>query len=507
MTLCIKHKAHAAAMALSMAALAIQANGAYIYNGPGPASGQSVEELRELVDALGLQLRNVNNQTRSITGRADAAGRDLSAAEIEKVDALTAKFNAIAAEIQIAKQELADAEQEAIDSTPQGRRTAPNAIANSTGRAARVNLAGFAEPVRNFTGMFPGQADPYNGAFESFSQFALAVARGNDGRLIRNDYAPGSQSSTESGASAGFLVPQAFVQRLMDAALQQEVFRPRATVIPISTGNAIVSGFKTTDGTGNKRAGLYLDWMNPEGSQLQAQKPVAQEIQSRATKAAIFCRVTAELAADAPNFDAMLSSAMTAAVAAGLDSAFINGSGAGQPLGVINAPATIIVSKESGQASNTLLLANLAKIVGRLMPASFARSVWFVHPTLVPTLYQMSYVVKNVAGSENVGGSFVPAVSHDADGNLTIFGRPALVTDACSVLSSKGDIVLADPTRYLVMMRSDVRLVRDQSVYFDTDEIAFKLTMRFDGLPQDSEPTKLRDGTNTVSPFVVLEAR
>lgn len=48
---------------------------------------------------------------------------------------------------------------------------------------------------------------------------------------------------------------------------------------------------------------------------------------------------------------------------------------------------------------------------------------------------------------------------------------------------------------------------RDTSVFFNSDETAFRLTMRLDGMPEDSEPTKLRDGTNTVSPFVTLDAR
>ena len=43
--------------------------------------------------------------------------------------------------------------------------------------------------------------------------------------------------------------------------------------------------------------------------------------------------------------------------------------------------------------------------------------------------------------------------------------------------------------------------------FFDTDEIAFRLTLRLDGQPEDAAPIKLRDGTNTVSPFVVLQAR
>jgi HK97 family phage major capsid protein len=45
-----------------------------------------------------------------------------------------------------------------------------------------------------------------------------------------------------------------------------------------------------------------------------------------------------------------------------LDDAIINGTGAGQPLGVINAASTVTVSKESGQAADTVVFENCLKI-------------------------------------------------------------------------------------------------------------------------------------------------
>lgn len=436
---------------------------------------------------------------------AEAFGRKLTSEESQAIQRRTQEIERLDEEAERLEAKL---------SQPQARRTSADAGESlhategnpMTSNRPRESARSFASaPPRAFAAMFPGQAaDTYGGAFETFGQFAAAVAAGNDSRLIRpRAY---NSSTTSEGASAGYLVPIGFAQALLDAALQLEVFRPRANVIPVPSGNSVVAGFKSTDRTGAKRAGLLMSW-GAEAEQLVEQKPIAVEMTARAVKASIFCRISNELMADAPNFDAQLSQAMTAATAAGLDLAFLAGTGAGQPLGVINAPATITVSKESGQAANTLLLQNLAKMVGRLSPECFARSVWFVHPTLVPQLYILAYVVKNVAGTENVGGSAAQAVSHDGAGNLLIFGRPALVTDACSPLSTKGDIVLADPMRYLITMRADVRLARDTSVFFDSDEIAFRLTLRLDGMPGDAEPTKLRDGTNTVSPFVVLESR
>lgn len=510
----------AALLAASMAALALSAGATIITNGPTPPMAelarlagplriyngptQSVEELEDLVSALTAQLRDVHNQSRSIVGRAEAASRDLTSAETERVDELTARFDGIERELNAARQELIVARAETHDSTPRPRQSAPNAIASSSpSRVAPSAVLPALKPAqRGFGTMFEQSvSDQYEGRFKNLADFSLAVWHGNDSRLLRN-----STMTTGEGVSAGYLVPIQFVNQMMDAALAQEVIRPRANVVPMTSKLATVASFDSLDGTNSKRAGLQMYW-EPETWQMTEQKATAAQIELVAKKANVFVVVSQELAADAPMFDRQLTQAMVSAVAAGLDYAFINGTGAGMPLGMINAPCTIEVAKESGQAANTLLIQNLMKMVGRLSPASFTRATWLVHPTMIPQLYGLSYLVKNVAGTENVGGGHVQAVTTDGDGNLRIFGRPAVVTDACSVLSARGDIVLADLTKYMIGLRQDMRMARDESRYFDTDEIAFKLTIRLDGAPEASGPTKLRDGTNTVSPIVVLQAR
>lgn len=483
----------------NMAALAATLGRAFIVNGPMP---QDIEELRETIEALSLQMRNNANQQRSITGRADAQKRDITAAEAEKLDGLSARFDAMEAELKIAKAELEEAEQDAHGRTPQARMTAPNAIGGSETGARRTRAPNFTQPARTYSAMFGNVQDPLAGRFESFGEFALAVAAGgNDQRLIRN---AGMVSTT--GTDGGFAVPLQFLGPVLDAALAMEVVRPRANVIPMASKTATAGVFDYLDGTSGKRAGLQLLW-GSEAAPLTEQKGKVREMTLDAKKGSILVRVSNELAADAPAFDRQLGQAMVAAVAIGLDMAFLAGNGAGQPLGILNAPVTITVAKESGQAANTLFLQNLANMVGKLHPASFARSVWLVHPTAVPSLYLMSYTVKNVAGTENVGGTAAQAITQDADGTLRIFGRPVAVTEACSAFSAAGDIMLCDFSRYAVGLRADASIKRDESVYFASDELAFRLTLRVDGQPQDGATTKLKDGSNTVSPFVVLGAR
>lgn len=478
--------------AATMAALAAIAGSARFFNGPH-SGGADVDDLRETVEALTGQMRAVLNQQKAIMGRATSAGRDLTVSEQTKFDELAGNFENLEREARLAKQELATAEQDAIDSTPLPRASAPNGMGSN---ASRNKAPNYTQPVRTFSAMRRGNSpDPYGGRFESFGEFALAVAAGaNDQRLIRN-----AGMTMGTGADGGFVVPLQFLGPVFDAALEMEVVRPRANVIPMAAGQAVAGVFDYQDGTSGKRAGLQLLW-GQEATALTEQKGKVRELNMNAHKGSILVRVSNELAADAPAFDAQLGQAMVAAVAIGLDTAFLSGTGVGQPLGVLNAPGTITVAKETAQSPGTVLMPNLAAMVGRLSPSSFKRSVWLVHPTVVPKLYLMRYAVGDSSG-------FVQSIDQDADGTLRIFGRPVEITEACAPLSSAGDIMLCDFSRYAVGLRADASIKRDESVYFASDELAFRLTLRVDGQPQDGEATKLRDGTNTVAPFVVLGAR
>ncbi|MCG3190771.1 MAG: hypothetical protein LKCHEGNO_03593 [Burkholderiaceae bacterium] len=388
-------------------------------------------------------------------------------------------------------------------SKPMPRKTAPDAGDPPGGLSGGGAMRSLPMSAAH-ADLFGRPRDPYASRFANLGEFGIAVAMGgNDSRLVRIKNA----SMTESiGVSGGFLVPPQYVAEVLDGALRQEAVRPRAVVLPMTSSNTLnAAGFDFQDATGGASAGLTMRW-TAEASNLAEQTGKTRDVVLRAHKGSIFVRVSNECASDAPAFDRQLRAAMIDAVAQGLDYAFLQGSGVAQPLGIILAPGTITVSKEGSQASNTLLLQNLAKMLARLRPGSFNRAVWMVHQTVLPLLYQMTVAIKNVAGTENVGGGSA-AVTIDGDGNVRIFGRPVIVSDACSALSSLGDVVLADWAGYLIGQRADVAIARDESRYFDTDEIAFRMILRIGGQPVNSTPVKLRDGTNTVSHFVTLEAR
>lgn len=123
-----------------------------------------------------------------------------------------------------------------------------------------------------------------------------------------------------------------------------------------------------------------------------------------------------------------------------LDEAFLRGTGAGMPLGVLNDPALISVGKESGQAADTLKYQNMIGMWSRMHPANHRNAVWIVHPECVPQLYSMvlegdssSIPVYQPAGA-GLRGSPSP----------TLMGRPVLLSEHASALGDQSDIVLVD---------------------------------------------------------------
>jgi HK97 family phage major capsid protein len=215
-----------------------------------------------------------------------------------------------------------------------------------------------------------------------------------------------------------------------------------------------------------------------------------------------------ELLSDAANggFEAIYGASMLAAISYFYDYYFLQGDGAGQPLGVLNDPSLIVVAKESGQAANTILYPNVVKMFARLHPACLSSAVWIANSTTIPQLLAMQNIVKNVAGTENVGGSAVAVVTQNGDGTLSMLTRPIIFTEKLPVLSSQGDLLLADLSQYAVGMRRGAALEKSMHAGFTTDQTYFRVITRLDGQGTWKSAVTPKNG-DSISWCVALGAR
>jgi HK97 family phage major capsid protein len=82
-----------------------------------------------------------------------------------------------------------------------------------------------------------------------------------------------------------------------------------------------------------------------------------------------------------------------------------------------------------------------------------------------------------------------------------------LISSRAKQLGTKGDVLLLDPSAYVLGVRAGISIQRSEHVFFATDGVAVRARWRGDGAPFWSSARTLVNGTDTVSPFVVLATR
>jgi HK97 family phage major capsid protein len=331
--------------------------------------------------------------------------------------------------------------------------------------------------------------------WSSFEDYLRAVHSGLHHPQLRSAMLTQSIGTPSAG---GFIVPEQFVAEMLDKSLESEIVRPRCDVREMKSDTLKVAGFDGRNHTGGSLFGGFTGTWAAELDTATDAGPDYRLIQFDAKKLFIFTRASNELVQDGMSFEAMLGEAMIAALGWHLDYACLRGTGAGQPLGVLNDPALITVSKETGQPASTILYQNLTKMFARLHPACVNNSIWVANSNTIPQLLELTIAV-------GTGGSVVPVMSQ-MDGQFTILTRPVLFTEKLPTLGTKGDIMLVDFSQYTLALRKDMSLEKSIHVGWQNDTSGYRSILRADGMGRWGTAVTPRHG-DTLSWAVALETR
>jgi HK97 family phage major capsid protein len=310
------------------------------------------------------------------------------------------------------------------------------------------------------------------------------------------------------GSEGGFAVAAEVARELFVRAFEGSVLaRIGVRVEPMLGLTKQVIGLDDDDETDDAEAGIKGEWA-AEASERNVQLLRLRGCELTAKKMIVLAAVSGELAEDNTDFLPALEAAISRAMSKKLDRECLTlGTGAGRPLAILNSEATVVVSKEAGQLANTLVFENVAEMWSRLAPGSHEVSWWLASPSTLPQLLGLTIKVKNVAGTENVGGSQAGIFHAGGPTGWLLMGRPVLITSRVKPLGTKGDLILLDPTQYALGLRRQLAIERSPHVFFNSDRIAVRARWRGDGQPLWDKPRTLVEGPDTVSPFVVLETR
>ena len=314
-----------------------------------------------------------------------------------------------------------------------------------------------------------------------------------------------SSGLSESSPSAGgFLIQPNFVDTLLAPVWNEAEVPRRVSRLRMSNGSetTIPAIDESSRVDGSRWGGVQMYW-KCEGEEKTKSKPKIRKVGVKLNDLIGLCYVTEELASDSSLLGTLIPQAFQAEADFKLTDAIIRGTGAGMPLGIVNAPCTITHAEETAQATGTVIAENIIGMWSRLIPTSRHHSVWLINQDIEPQLHGMVITV---------GGGAVPIyqpagqVSGDSPYSL-LFNRPVIPVEQAATLGGLGDVILADLSKYMMVDGGSLR--RDVSIHvrFIYDERVLRFVYRVDGQPVLNRPVTPKNGTTTLSHFVTLEAR
>ena len=351
--------------------------------------------------------------------------------------------------------------------------------------------------------------------FKSLGEQLIAVARASqsgappDKRLlwVEKETRAATGLSESQPSEGGFLVQTDFASEIMKKTYETSVVFNRARNIPISTNaNGLKINYvdETSRANGSRWGGVQAYWIEEAGTKT-ASKPKFGQMQLSLKKLVALYYATDEVLQDAAALGAIASQAFSEEIGFKLDDALINGTGAGQPVGILKAACLVTVAKEGGQVAKTILWDNIQKMYAQFWGRSLANGVWLINQSGLTQLMSMTIPV-------GTGGIpvWMPANLAQGRPNSTLMGMPVIAIEQCATLGTVGDIILVDMSQYVVITKGGLQSAQSIHVRFINDESVFRFVFRVDGQAtwtSSLKPYKDASTSLPLGPFVALATR
>ena len=316
-----------------------------------------------------------------------------------------------------------------------------------------------------------------------------------------------SGSNETVGGDGGFALDPTVVMLLDKLMFDNAQFAEKCMAIEIgpNSNSANINMIdETSRVTGSRWGGVQVYWPG-EGNTVadSTKRPKVRKVQVPLSKVLGLWYITDEELEDSQMLASIGPMAFSEEIAWEVDDKIFQGTGAGVPLGILNAPCLVSVDKESGQDAATVVFANINKMWSRLPSRSRSRAAWFMSPETEAALQDLGLAI-GTAGFP----AYLPPGGLSGAPYGALKGRPVIVNEHSATLGTVGDIVLADFGWYALIRKGGVKAMQSIHVRFVYEETAFRFSYRVNGLPLLSKYiTPANSSTNYVSPFVALATR
>jgi HK97 family phage major capsid protein len=290
------------------------------------------------------------------------------------------------------------------------------------------------------------------------------------------------------GADGGFLVPVEYSATMIEFAIIMSQILNRVWRVPMKSNQAKWPRLAQTDDS--FFGGFQIHWID-EGAAKPTEKLALEQLTFNAHKAAKIIPLTDELIEDSliniVNYCVALG---TRAYMYELEHCVIDGTGIGQPLGIINDPV-VVANAVARVGAGAVDYRDLLNLEGE-MNENFRNLEWIMRRKVLTEIRKLRDTVGQPIWHET-WASFneTPTMTP------TILSYPYHITRNANAIGHQGDIVLGDLGFYMLAVRKDMTIDVSPYPYWTTDETAIRFVARVDGKPGSSYAFKILSGTGS----------
>ncbi|MDB5053142.1 MAG: phage major capsid protein [Bacilli bacterium] len=323
-----------------------------------------------------------------------------------------------------------------------------------------------------------------DGGFKNLGEFLNAVKFGDSSGRIKN----------LGTSDVGILIPPAFSQDILRVSPEKEIVMPRANNIP--AGDPPDAEFTIPyfqQGASGANGGVSLTWSAEAQPVASVNDPVLKDMTLKPQEVNGMATINNKTLINWQASGSFVQGLLQQAFVTGRDFKFLRGNGVGCPLGVTNAPGAVKVLRNT---ASTIKLADVASMLGSLLPESMSSAVWVASISVLPVLVQLSDAMGRTIFIQGDATKGIPSM---------LLGIPVHWTGKTKTLGNEGDLMLIDFQYYLTKAGSGPYIAISEHYKFNTSQTVFRITANMDGQPWVKDALLLEDGVTSVSPYVILK--
>jgi HK97 family phage major capsid protein len=304
----------------------------------------------------------------------------------------------------------------------------------------------------------------------SMASAGIDVKSYND--RVREQYKAATGLSEGVAADGGVLVPIEFLATVIEFAVAQSPILSKVWRLQMSSNLMRIP--RLVQAAGAYFGGIALHWIS-EAAQKVSTKPAFEQLEFTPAKLIGLIFLTDELIADSMiNIVNYITGLFTRAFQYEMERVILNGSGVGQPLGIVNDPAINLVGRTT---AGTVVYDDLVNLDSAL-DENFRDLEWITRKATMGTIRKLKDLqnqpIFHADYATYMGQRIVPP---------TALGYPINLTRNCPSLGNQGDLVLGDLGMYILAMRQEMTIDQSIHVRFEYDETCLRFVSRLDGKP------------------------